>query len=172
MLLTPCFRQNISVYVNSITLNVWTLYLIYIKRKYNFCDCFQWLTSFEAAVFLEACMLFVKANSYQKWLKNLFTMTAMFLSNSNSRFAELLNIRSSISYTLYFQFIFLWHGQYFLRSDILLLLLLTENQWVKEFQNEVKSDLRKKMLSSHSRLWQPGVQFLQTFDVYLNWSIS
>ena len=78
MLLTPCFRQNISVYVNSITLNVWTLYLIYIKRKYNFCDCFQWLTSFEAAVFLEACMLFVKANSYQKWLKNLFTMTAMF----------------------------------------------------------------------------------------------
>ena len=102
-------------------------------------------------------MLFVKANSYQKWLKNLFTMTAMFLSNSNSRFAELLNIRSSISYTLYFQFIFLWHGQYFLRSDILLLLLLTENQWVKEFQIEVKSDLRKKMLSSHSRLWQPGV---------------
>ena len=89
-------------------------------------------------------MLFVKANSYQKWLKNLFTMTAMFLSNSNSRFAELLNIRSSISYTLYFQFIFLWHGQYFLRSDILLLLLLTENQWVKEFQIEVKSDLRKK----------------------------
>ena len=102
-------------------------------------------------------MLFVKANSYQKWLKNLFTMTAMFLSNSNSRFAELLNIRSSISYTLYFQFIFLWHGQYFLRSDILLLLLLTKNQWVKEFQIEVKSDLRKKMLSSHSRLWQPGV---------------
>ena len=102
-------------------------------------------------------MLFVKANSYQKWLKNLFTMTAVFLSNSNSRFAELLNIRSSISYTLYFQFIFLWHGQYFLRSDILLLLLLTENQWVKEFQIEVKSDLRKKMLSSHSRLWQPGV---------------
>ena len=102
-------------------------------------------------------MLFVKANSYQKWLKNLLTMTAMFLSNSNSRFAELLNIRSSISYTLYFQFIFLWHGQYFLRSDILLLLLLTENQWVKEFQIEVKSDLRKKMLSSHSRLWQPGV---------------
>ena len=102
-------------------------------------------------------MLFVKANSYQKWLKNLFTMTAMFFSNSNSRFAELLNIRSSISYTLYFQFIFLWHGQYFLRSDILLLLLLTENQWVKEFQIEVKSDLRKKMLSSHSRLWQPGV---------------
>ena len=102
-------------------------------------------------------MLFVKASSYQKWLKNLFTMTTMFFSNSNSRFAELLNIRSSISYTLYFQFIFLWHGQYFLRSDILLLLLLTENQWVKEFQIEVKSDLRKKMLSSHSRLWQPGV---------------
>lgn len=102
-------------------------------------------------------MLFVKANSYQKWLKNLFKMTAMFFSNSNSRFAELLNIRSSISYTLYFQFIFLWHGQYFLRSDILLLLLLTKNQWVKEFQIEVKSDLRKKMLSSHSRLWQPGV---------------
>ena len=102
-------------------------------------------------------MLFVKANRYQKWLKNLFKMTAMFFSNSNSRFAELLNIRSSISYTLYFQFIFLWHGQYFLRSDILLLLLLTENQWVKEFQIEVKSDLRKKMLSSHSRLWQPGV---------------
>ena len=102
-------------------------------------------------------MLFVKANSYQKWLKNLFKMTAMFFSNSNSRFAELLNIRSSISYTLYFQFIFLWHGQYFLRSNILLLLLLTENQWVKEFQIEVKSDLRKKMLSSHGRLWQPGV---------------
>ena len=128
-------------------------------------------------------MLFVKANSYQKWLKNLFTMTAMFLSNSNSRFAELLNIRSSISYTLYFQFIFLWHGQYFLRSDILLLLLLTENQWVKEFQIEVKSDLRKKMLSSHSRLWQPGIHngqiklyffftpFLQSFDVYLNFII-
>ena len=71
-------------------------------------------------------------------------MTAIFLSNSNSEFCK----TNKHSFEYFIHSLLLIHIFYYIGD--LLLLLLTENQWVKEFQIEVKSDFKKD--SSDSRL--------------------
>ena len=127
----------------------------------------KFLPLFSVTCFSRSCsflgsLLSVKASSYQKWLKNLFTMTAMFFFSIQilqPNWAFCKTIKNSFEYfihSLLLIHIFMTWAIFFWEA-IFPFFFCSRESMGQGIPNWSEIWLKQKLLSSDSKLWQPDV---------------